>query len=44
MPKFLDLKIAITIKVIIVALLIFYARHNRTQMTLNQVDQHLTKS
>ena len=43
MPKFIDLKIAITIKIIIVSLLVFYVRQNRTHITINQIDQHLTK-
>lgn len=43
MPKFRDLKIAITIKLIILALLIFYVRSHRTHLNFNQVDQHLTK-
>ena len=44
MPKFQDLKIAIAIKVIVVALLIFYAKKNRTHVTISQVDQHITRS
>lgn len=43
MPKFTDLKIAIAIKVIIVVLLIVYVRHNRNHISINQVDQHLTR-
>ena len=43
MPKFIDLKIAIVIKVIIVSLLIFYAKKNRSHVTVMQVDQHLVK-
>jgi hypothetical protein len=43
MPKFIDLKIALTVKLIILGLLIFYVKHNSIRITLNQVDQHLTK-
>jgi hypothetical protein len=43
MRKFQDLKIAIAIKIIAVAMLIFYARQNRSHVTVNQVDQHLTR-
>lgn len=43
MPNFKDLKIAIIIKIIIVALLILYVKYNRSKVTINQVDLHLTK-
>ena len=43
MQKFIDLKIAITIKIIIVSLLVFYVRQNRTNIAIDQIDQHLTR-
>lgn len=41
--KFLDLKIAIAIKLVVLTLLIFYVRNHRLHLSFNQVDQHLTK-
>ncbi|MCX7343347.1 MAG: hypothetical protein NT128_04300 [Proteobacteria bacterium] len=43
MPKFLDLKIAIAIKIIIVAITVYYVRQNSSHVTVMQVDQHLVK-
>jgi hypothetical protein len=43
MPKFRDIKVAITIKLVILALLIFYVRGHRFHLSSNQIDQHIAK-
>lgn len=43
MPKFKDLKIAIAIKLVILALLIFYVRSHRLHLSFNQIDHHIVK-
>jgi hypothetical protein len=43
MPKFKDIKIAIAIKLVILALLIVYVRNHRIHLSSTQIDQHLTK-
>lgn len=42
MPKFKDLKIAIAIKLIILALVITYVRNHHFHLSFNQIVQHIS--